>query len=1152
MNAKLPAEFVHLHVHTLYSMLDGAVKIKPLIERCRQFGMPACAITDHGNMCGVIDFYEKFREAHIRPIIGCEFYIAPKKRTDFSARSQKEASYHLTLLAKNERGYASLLKLTSASYLEGFHYRPRIDKDILAENSDGLVALSGCLGGEIPQLLVRDDFDGALNVARAYREMFADGDYYIEIQDTGLSEQKKILPGLDRIAHELGLKTVATNDVHYLERDDAPAHDALLCINTGRLLDEKDRMRMDSDNYYLKSPDEMKALFGLYPQALKATLEIAEKCVVEIDINPAHYHLPHFRPPDGSSPEDFMRREAAAGLRRYYPEITDEIKKRFEYEFGVVKSMGFIDYYLIVFDFIKWARERGIPVGPGRGSGAGSILAYALGITRIDPLKYDLLFERFLNPERVSMPDFDIDFCVRRRNEVIDYVREKYGHDCVCQIATMGTLKTKAAIKDVGRVMNIPFSEMNVLTKKIPNDLAIKSVHDALEAEPELKSLYNKDPQKKQLFDTAAKLEGLCRQIGLHAAGVVISDIPLTARVPLLKAGDGQVATQYEMKCLELTGMLKMDFLGLQNLTTIEEALRLIDRHRGVKLDIDKIPLDDEKTYSLIGEGRTLGVFQLESEGMRNLIRQMKPDRFEDMIALVALYRPGPLGSGMVKQYVEVKHGRQEIPKVHKLFDPIVEPTYGLILYQEQVMKIGQVLGGFSLGEADMMRRAMGKKKPEILAEYREKFIEGAVKNGVPEKIAGKIFGDIEFFAGYGFNKSHSAAYGLIAYQTAWLKANYPVEYIAALMTSSAGDTDSIALYMAEAKDMGIEVLPPDVNISDADFTVDGDRIRFGLSAIKGVGDRAIETIIEAREKDGAFKTVYDYVERSGPQAINRKVLEMLTKSGAFDRLGGPRAAIFAAIDKLVEIGAAANRDRERGQASLFDDAAAEDDDTEQALPAVAPWDEPELLLFEKEALGFYLSSHPLARAAKKLDQFSTHRLANLDNLPDRQTVTVGGLFSKVAIRTTKRGDRFAQIVFEDLSGKRIAIAWPETYRTFQNLIEEDRVAFVVGKVDKTNEEPQIVIEKIFAEENAEEALAERMIVRVFSAETSAEAIAELHAVLLRYKGKCRVFLEVLSGPPAKIKTTMQAGPQFSVAPSRRLVEELETLFGPGSVTLHV
>jgi len=849
------ADFAHLHVHTNYSLLDGACEIDKLAKRLSELGMKSCAITDHGAMYGVIEFYKKMRAYGIKPIIGAEVYMAERTMHDKETGIDEE-QYHLVLLAKDNNGYKNLMKLVSLGFMEGFYYKPRVDMDVLSKYSEGLIALSACLAGKIPSLLLKGNFEEAKQTALKFNSIFGQDNFFIEVQDHGLLEQRKIMNDLIRLSKETGIPLVATNDVHYIQKEDALAQDVLMCIQTGKTLDDENRMKFESSEFYLKSPEEMEQLFSYIPEALENTLRIAERCNVTLEFGKVH--LPSFKVPEGLSEDEYLRQLCYKGARERFPVITDEIRQRLDYELETIKEMGYSSYFLIVWDFINYARQNGIMVGPGRGSAAGSLVAYCLYITNIDPLKYNLLFERFLNPERISMPDIDVDFCYERRQEVIDYVVQKYGQDRVAQIVTFGTMAARAAIRDVGRVMGYPYGEVDRIAKMVPSELGI-TIESALALNPELKKLYDENERVRRLIDIAKDLEGFPRHASTHAAGVVISKDPIVEHVPLHKLGDSNVATQYTMTALEELGLLKMDFLGLRTLTVIRDAINIIRRTKNVEINLDKLPLDDKKVYELLSQGNTAGVFQLESTGMRNLLMELKPEVFQDIVAIIGLYRPGPLGSGAADDFIRSKNGLKPIKYLHPKLEPILSETYGIILYQEQAMKIAQELAGFSLGQADILRKAMGKKKQDVMAAQRESFINGCVNNGIDKTTAAKIFDEISYFAGYGFNKAHTAAYAVIAYQTAYLKAHFPVEYMAALLTSVTDNSDKVAYYINECRHLGIEVLPPDINESYETFTVVSDKIRFGLTAVKNVGLNVAKAIIQTRKSKGKFTSFTDF-----------------------------------------------------------------------------------------------------------------------------------------------------------------------------------------------------------------------------------------------------------------------------------------------------
>ncbi|HEY4481378.1 MAG TPA: DNA polymerase III subunit alpha, partial [Candidatus Brocadiaceae bacterium] len=966
--------FVHLHVHSEYSLLDGACKISDLVDKAVQLKMSALALTDHGNMFGAIEFYEAEKSRGIKPILGYEAYVAQRSRFDKESKNGKEPLGHITLLAENNEGYRNLLKLTTSGYLEGFYYKPRIDKALLKTLSRGIICLSGCMTSEINRYLKNNRPEEALSIAKEYRDIFGPDHFFLEVQNNNLEQQASLVSGATEIANKLGIPLVATNDIHYMNMDDATAHDALLCINTGKHLADVQRLRFGTNEFYFKNFQEMNAIFQNLPEAIENTLKIADRCNVEMTFG--KLHLPKFTPPQGMTNNAYLRKLCDEGATQKYGSITQNIRERLDYELKVIESTGFVDYFLIVWDFIHFAIEQRIPA-TGRGSGAGSLVAYVLKITNIDPIENDLLFERFLNAERISMPDLDIDFCAEGREKVIQYVRKKYGGDSnVAQIITFGTMKAKAVIRDVGRVMNIPLSEVDKVAKLIPNTLNI-TLKQALEQEPALKALYDNEKHIHELFDISKKLEGLCRHASVHAAGIVISDEPLTEYVPLAKSGDVVTTQFYDEILVDKIGLLKADFLGVRKLTVIDKALKLIRETTGNDIDLTKIPMDDKKTYELLSRGDVKGVFQVEtSRGFRELLKKLKPDKFADILPLVALYRPGPLQSGMVDSFINRKHGREEVTYLHPLLEPLLKETYGVILYQEQVMRIANRLAGFSLNQADNLRKAMGKKKPEIMAKFKDQFMSGSLANGIPKEIAQNIFELMEYFAGYGFNKSHSAAYAVITYQTAYLKTNYPVQYMVAQMSCEKENTDKIVEYIEDCRHMGIEVIPPNINESYNDFTIaDGNKIRFGLGAIKNVGDKAIESILQARGTGERFTSILDVCKRVDMRVVNKQVIESLIKSGSFDLLHDNRARLLAGLDTAMQMGSIANKDRRTGQKSLFDmssevDVIVKSDSGADAN--VSQWSEKEMRQAEKESLGFYFSSHPLTDCKEKIKQLST------------------------------------------------------------------------------------------------------------------------------------------------------------------------------------
>ncbi|HEY6085648.1 MAG TPA: DNA polymerase III subunit alpha, partial [Nitrospira sp.] len=1016
--------FVHLHLHTQFSLLDGANQIEPLVRQIKAFNQPAVAMTDHGNMFGAIEFYRKAKDAGVKPIIGCEAYMAPGSRLNKdSSQLAHNDYYHLILLARNLTGYQNLIKLVSKAYLEGFYYKPRMDKDILKQHHEGLIALSGCLSGEIPYLIGQKDMDGALAVAGEFQEIFGKEHFYLEVQANGLDHQRVANAGLIEIHQKLGIPLVGTNDCHYLKKEDSRPHDLMLCLQTGKTISDPNRMKFDTDQLYVKSTEEIAPAFAEFPGAVTNTCAIADACDLALVLNQTH--LPQYKVSEGYTRESYVEHLAIEGLKERLKERPSNIvpavyEQRLREELMVICSMGFAGYFLIVWDIIRFARSRGIPVGPGRGSAAGSLVAYALRITDLDPLVYTLLFERFLNPERVSLPDIDMDFCMDRRGEVINYVVDKYGADHVAQIITFGTLGAKAAIRDVGRVLEMPYADADKVAKLVPNQLNI-TLQQALDTEPRLRELVETDVKVKELMTIAQSLEGLARHASTHAAGVVISEGPLTDHVPLYKGANDEIVTQYSMGDVEKIGLVKFDFLGLKTLTMIRRAETLINESRldQTPLQVDRLPFDDPRTFALLSSGKTTGVFQLESSGMRDLLTGFKPDRFEDIIAIIALYRPGPMD--LIPDFIKRKQGKVPITYETPELEPILKDTYGVIVYQEQVMAIANKVAGFSLGQADILRRAMGKKKPEEMEKLRVKFLEGAKKNKTPEKKAEKLYELIQKFAGYGFNKSHAAAYAVVCYHTAYLKAHYPTEFMAALMTSDMGNQDKIVGYFTECRDLGIKVLGPDINKSRNNFAVAEGAIRFGLAAIKNVGEGAVESVLAIRTTNGLFKSFFDFCRRVDLHKVNKRMLEGLIKTGAFDSTGAKRSQLMAVLDQAVEDGTAAQREQELGQTSIFGEEpnghGTASHVTDPPLPAIPEWDQAQRLKYERELTGFYITAHPLARYEGTMHALATATTLGLAELQDGKEVKLCGIIATVKSMLTKKGDRMAYLTLEDLQG---------------------------------------------------------------------------------------------------------------------------------------
>lgn len=1162
------SDFVHLHIHTQYSLLDGACLIPRLVDKAIEERMPALAMTDHGNIFGAIEFYGECMKKGIRPIIGCEVYMAPDSRFEKVSHGIQEASFHLTLLVKDEAGYQNLMKLVSAGYLEGFYYKPRIDKEILSQHARGLICLSGCLKGELPHLIRGGAEKQCLDLADNFKNIFGKGNYYLELMDNSIPEQKGVNQALVKISCELGVPLVASNDVHYLLRDNARAHDALLCIQTQTTLDDPNRMRLQPDEFYFKSAAEMKTLFSDLPRAISNTVSIAEKCNLELNFDQTH--LPHYHPPEGKTREEFLRQLCAQSLEERYPHADEVVRQRLEHELNIVNRAGYTSYFLIAWDFVRYARENKIASGPGRGSAAGSLISYLLKVTDIDPLKYDLIFERFLNPQRVSLPDIDIDFCYERRGEVIDYVTRKYGKENVAQIITFGTMGAKAVVRDVGRVMNMPYAEVDRIAKLIPLDINI-TLSGALKQEPELRSLYQNDPRITQLLDTSRALEGLTRHASTHAAGVVISEEALTNYTPLFKTGDGQITTGYPMSALEKIGLLKMDFLGLRTLTVINEAAKIIKRTKNIDLEIDKIPLDDPKTYQLLSKAHSLGVFQLESSGMRDLLKKLKPENFEDIISLLALYRPGPIGSGMVDDFIGRKHGEISIDYDHPRLEPILKSTHGVIVFQEQVIKIVSELAGFSLSQADLLRRAMSKKTPEVMEEQRKEFIKGALDNAIDRRVASKIFNQIEYFAGYGFNRSHSAAYGLISYRTAYLKANFPLEFMTALLTSEKDNTDKIVAYINEAARMEIKILPPDVNESFANFTAVGARaIRFGLGAVKNVGQGAVDSIIEAREKYKRFKSLYEFCEHIDLRLVNRKVIESLIKCGAFDSLKKHRSQLMAIIDRALESAGGIQKDRLNGQLSFFDTFEHSEGfkKTFQEIPQINEWPESQLLSFEKDMLGFYITRHPLVRYENLLKTYTSSNTADLTRYHDGDEVSIGGIINRLRQTTTKRTrEKMAIVNLEDLKGTVEVLIFPRAFSEVSRFVKLNALVFIKGRVNLRDEEPKLVANDIVPLEEVRQRYTSTIRINLFTPGLEESTLLQLKEILTRYRGKIPVELKFSAQPftptyrrdtrtnqypighrPHR-ETKVIVNQDFFVQPNEELISEVKELLGENTIT---
>jgi len=1179
------AGFTHLHLHTQYSLLDGAIRVKDLFPKVSELGMDTVAVTDHGNMFGAIDLYTEAKQAGVKLIFGCETYVAATDRHDRTNRR----NYHLILLAQNDVGYKNLSFLNSKGYLEGFYYNPRIDKQILRDHSEGLIGMSACLGGEIAQTLEKNGVAAAEETAREYASMFAPGDFYLELMPTPMAEQETLNGELVRMGKKLGIPLVATNDCHYVNRADATAHDVLMAIQTGKSLKDEKRLKHVVDSYYMKSPAEMDAAFKDVPEAVENTAAIAARCNVKLKLDQTF--LPTYKVPDGETLDTYIGVLIDKGLERRFHEYAgrgiafdpDQYRERCKTELAVIQKMGFSGYFLIVWDFINWAKEHGIPVGPGRGSGAGSAVAWALRITDIDPLEFKLLFERFLNPERVSMPDFDVDFCMNRRGEVIKYVQDKYGKDQVGQIATFHQLKARGVIRDIARAMEIPFAEADKLAKLVPEPVQGKSppVREAIEQTPELKQLYSDSPLHRELLDLAASLEGLNRNAGMHAAGIVIAERPLWEYVPCFRGQNDEIVTQFAMKEVEKAGLVKFDFLGLKTLTVIQTAVKLINQHRPPddQLDIDTIRKDDGDVFKMIARGDTTGVFQLESSGFREILKKLKPDCLEDIVAAVALYRPGPLEGGMVDDFIDRKHGRKKVEYPHPWLEKVLGDTYGVIVYQEQVMQIAQILGGYSLGGADLLRRAMGKKKPEEMAKQKQIFLEGARQLQVDAKIADQVFELMAFFAGYGFNRSHSAAYGWITYQTAWLKHHYPHEFMAGLMSCDADNVDNIVKFIVEARAMGLVVERPDIDESLQDFTVTAARvaegaeapvgtaakvIRFGLGAVKGVGGTAVEAILEARARDGQFASIYELCRRVDTQRCNRRVLEQLIKSGALDGLPGGhhRAQLLAALDGALERGASEQRDRRSGQTSLFGLLAAQEParvtpgspGMGEVYPDIEIWGPKQLLAFEKEALGFYVSGHPLDRYRGDLQRYAS---ATTSDFPAGKRgvgdASIGGIVSQYREMVTKKGDKMARFMLEDAEGTLEVIAFPKTFEKVRHVLVSDEPILCTGAVKNEGnaEAPEwkMLLESAAPLSELRQQKTSRVDIHLNADQLTHDQIDELKTILANAaRGNCQAVLRLKI--PQRSETVVTLPDAWAVSPTEDLLTRIERLFGERVTTL--
>ena len=1106
-------EFTHLHVHTEYSLLDGSSKIKEITSRAKELGMKSLAITDHGVMYGVIDFYKAAKEVGIKPILGCEVYVAPGSRFDKQPGESESRYYHLVLLAENNTGYKNLMKIVSRGFTEGFYYKPRVDYEVLEQFHEGIIALSACLAGEVQRYLARGMYEAGCEAAKRYEGIFGKGNFFLELQDHGIPEQKYVNPQLIRMSQELGIDLVCTNDVHYTYAQDADAHDILLCIQTGKKVTDENRMRYDGGQYYLKSPEEMAELFPYAPQALENTCKIAERCNVEIEFGVTK--VPHFEVPQGFDSWTYLNHLCNEGMKRRYPDADEEKKKRLEYELSVIHKMGYVDYFLIVWDYINYAKTHGIAVGPGRGSAAGSIVSYCLGITDIDPIKYSLIFERFLNPERVSMPDIDVDFCYERRQEVIDYVVEKYGKDCVVQIVTFGTMAARAVIKDVGRVLDLPYAMVDNIAKMVPREIGI-TIDKAIQENPDLRNAYENDAQVHDLIDKSKRLEGLPRHASMHAAGVLISQKAVDEYVPVATGADGAVVAQFVMTTLEELGLLKMDFLGLRTLTVIQDAEKLA-RKKNPEFSIDNISYEDKNVYDMISTGKCEGIFQLESAGMKNFMKELKPQSIEDLIAGISLYRPGPMD--FIPQYIKGKNNPGDITYDCPMLEPILKPTYGCIVYQEQVMQIVRDLAGYSLGRSDLVRRAMSKKKTSVMEKERQNFIygnpeenvPGCISNGIDEKTANKIYDDMIDFAKYAFNKSHAACYAVVAYQTAYLKTYYPVEFMAALMTSVVDNTDKVAGYIYACRQMNIQMLPPDVNTSDMEFSVEDNAIRFGLSAVKSLGRPTIKAIIDERNKS-RFTSMQDFISRLYTD-LNKRTLENLIKSGAFDTFGNNRRQMMSVYARMLDNEAKQGKDAISGQMSLFDLVdESEKSQFEIKMPDVSEYTKEDILAFEKEVLGVYVSGHPLDEYAamwkKHISAMSTD--FELDDETGEPKVkvdskaTIGGMIMAKSVKPTKTGQLMAYLTIEDLVGTVEVIVFPRTFSTYRNIIEGTDKLFITGRVNaNADENAKLICESVVPFED----VPRKLWIRFASEEEYLKKAADLAEELKYSDGKDSIII---------------------------------------------
>lgn len=1137
------SDFCHLHVHTDYSLLDGACKIESIVAKAKEWRLPALAITDHGNLFGAVDFYRKAEKAGIKPIIGSEVYVAVGKRTDrVPVKGIQHSSFHLLLLAKDDVGYKNLMKLSSAGYLEGFYYRPRVDKELLSQHANGLIATSACLRGEVSHNILNGDLEEARKRASEYVDIFGEDNFFLELMDVGMAENKIVNRGLLKIAEELSIPLVATNDCHYIEERDAKAHDVLLCLQTGKDIDDKNRLRFRTNEFYFKSPQQMKDLFAEVPVAIQSTVGIAERCNLTLDLGTARTFMPHFSLPDGyESNSAYLCYLARKGITERYPKVTSAIEERLEYELNVIDKMGFAGYFLIIKDLVDTAKRKGIPVGPGRGSDVGSLVFYGLSITEVDPLEHNLLFERFLNPERISMPDVDIDFGDERRDEMIRYTMEKYGEDSVSHIITFGTMAARASIRDVGRVLKVPYGEVDRIAKLIPTEPGM-TIERALKSSPELKSLIDSSEDYQELVEIAQRLEGLARHASTHAAGIVIAPGKLTDFVPLYKSNDGGICTQYSMKSVEEIGLLKIDFLGLRTLTVIEKCADSI-RKRGVQIDIQKLPLDDGETFEVLKKGETLGVFQLESSGMREILCKLKPSAFSDLVAVLSLYRPGPLGGTQIDEFVDRKNGKKPIVYEHPDLESILKETYGIILYQEQVMQIASKLGGFTLGQADILRRAMGKKQASVMEEKRRAFVDGAKENKIDSRKANRIFDLMAQFAGYGFNKSHSAGYALISFQTAYLKAHYPVEFVAASLSSEMGSSDRLDILLKECKRMGIQVSSPDINTCFYHFVPQKESMLFGLGSVKNTGRGAIEAIIEAREKEGPFKNLFDFAEKINTRAVNRRVAENLIKAGAMDNLGADRANLLASVQKAFELGVASRKRKQHGQASLFGD---QFDSSQTEKPEQAtPWSLVENLSAEKESLGFYLSGHPLEQFKYEVESLTTSSSSNLDSLKEGAPVVLAGVVVGKRVIRDRRGNHMAFVKIADFEGEVEAVFFSDIYDKIKSQLADEIPLLLRAR--KSGGNAKVIADKAILLQDAKEKLINGITINIDSSKACGDTLRRLKQLLVLHPGDLPVTFSVSGKDVAGVTLRSKS---LNVSLSHDLLDSIEGILGGKSVRL--